>query len=74
MSVKVTIETSALTLGKSEHKKRMSDRWYVAELIADLVDAYDAAQPPTLDKLGGGSLRGFLLARLQEKEKAVDDV
>lgn len=74
MSVTVTIETSALTLGMSEHKKHMSEGWYVADLIAKLVGAYDAARPPTLDRLGGGSLKGVLLARLQEKEKDVDEV
>lgn len=75
MSVKVTIKTSTLTLGKSEHEMGMTDRWNIAVLVADLVAAYDMASPICSSDLHWTrSLRELLLERLQEKEKDVADV
>ena len=68
MSVKVTIETPALSLGKSEHGTHMSDRWYLSSVICDLVAAYDAAVPPPGGCPSDSNLRDFLLTKLQKKE------
>lgn len=41
--VNITIETNELTLGKRGGGDGHIDEWHVAQVIAALVDAYDAA-------------------------------